>query len=197
MSKRVWWYRCDGLDPELVRFRPGIGLAEVRAMRGYGEQRRISSVEAARWRELLDCEAGILEPRSVDLPIPDRCPKSARILAAHVQLLVGLRNGDHFPLNEPFVFAHDFARAYTGLSSEQVREHKRWLERNRKIFRAEDHSSSRFTPILWRLSVPALRSHDGGVGGHTGRSPSAHEAERSSAPCAHPAAVTIERGMEQ
>jgi len=47
-----WVYRCEGLGR-------GVGLAEIRAFIGYGGERHISKLEAARWSERLDYEASL------------------------------------------------------------------------------------------------------------------------------------------
>jgi hypothetical protein len=143
---KVWWYRCDDLGR-------GVGLAEVRATIAYGEERHLSGVEAARWRERLDCEAGLREPIPLDVKLPEPCPKSARVLIEHMCLFVGLRDV-RFPADEPFVFAYCFAQAYAGLSGDQVREGKDWLERAGAIRRAGEHGRS----ILWQIAGQDTRN---------------------------------------
>lgn len=65
-----------------------------------------------------------------------------------MRLFVGLRDA-RFPLDEPFVFAYDFARAYCDLSGDRVRGGKDWLERARVIYRAGTTHRS----ILWKLAA--------------------------------------------
>jgi len=58
-----WRYHCyDAAE--------GFGLAEVRAYLAYDGIRRISPVEAVRWRERLDHEAGLLDRDPVRLLVP-------------------------------------------------------------------------------------------------------------------------------
>jgi hypothetical protein len=134
-----WQYYCDGLTR-------GVGLAEVRAFLAYGDERRTSNLEAARWRELLDFEAGLRWPIPLDVQLPECCPETARVLAGAMRVFVGLRDA-RFPLAEPFVFGGDFAPAYCGLSHDQVRAAKDWLERIGVIYRAGKHGLA----ILWKL----------------------------------------------
>lgn len=136
-----WHYYCDGLSK-------GIGLADVRAFIAYGGERRISNLEAARWRELLDFEAGLRLPVPLKVELPEPCPEPARMVAGAMRLFVGLRDA-RFPLAEPFVFGGDFAPAYCGLSADQVRSAKDWLDRAGVILRVGKHGRS----ILWKLAA--------------------------------------------
>jgi hypothetical protein len=145
-----WRYYCEGL-------RQGVGLAEVRAFIAYGEEQRLTNLEAARWRERLDFEADLRCPASVNVQLPEPCPEAARIVAGKMRLFVGLRDA-RFPLNEPFVFAYDFAQAYCDLSGDQVRGGKDWLERAGVIYRSGlSHRS-----ILWKLSAQDQTRDPGG-----------------------------------
>lgn len=139
--ERYWLYACDGLTR-------GIGFGEVRAAIAYGAVREISSVQAARWRERLDFDAGLRLPVALGVHSPERRPESARIVAEKMCLLVGLRD-ERFPLTEPFPFASDFARAYCDLTSDRVRAGKDWLEHERVIYRAGKNGRA----ILWKLAA--------------------------------------------
>jgi hypothetical protein len=136
-----WEYRCEGITG-------GAGLGEVRAFVAYGCKRHLSSLEAARWRERLDYEAHLRSPVPLNVEFPEPCPESARIVVGRMRLFVGLRDA-RFPFNEPFVFAHDFAQAYCGLTADRVRDGKNWLERASVIYRAGKHGRS----ILWKLTA--------------------------------------------
>jgi hypothetical protein len=54
----------------------------------------------------------------------------------------GLRDA-RFPLAEPFVFAHEFAQAYCGLTAVRVRAAKDFLQRAGVTYRAGLHGSRR------------------------------------------------------
>ena len=136
-----WQYRCDGLGR-------GAGLADVRAFIAYGGERYISPLEAARWGERLDFEAQLRYPLWLDVWLPDDCPEPAFVLAARMREFVGLRDA-RFALAEPFVFAHEFAQAYCGLTADRVRAAKDWLERAGVTYRAGLHGRS----ILWKLAA--------------------------------------------
>jgi len=110
-SRKFWRYQCADTS---------LGLAEVRACVGYGTVKRISSLEAARWRERLDHEAGLLEPRTVTLELPDAMSNSTRRVAVGLRLYLGLRDkrwGD-----QPFTWAREFVMAYCEVTDQQARE---------------------------------------------------------------------------
>jgi hypothetical protein len=136
-----WRYYCDGLAH-------GAGLAEARAFIAYGGERPLSPTECARWHERLDFEAGLLMPIPLPVELPEPCPGAARTVAGWMRVFVGLRNA-RFPLDEPFVFAREFASAYCGLSTDMVRAAMSWLERAGVISRAGTHGLA----ILWRLAA--------------------------------------------
>ncbi len=137
-----WQYRCDGLAH-------GIGLAEVRAFIGYGCERNIGPLEIVHWAERRDFEAGLREPIPLDVSLPDDCPASAKVVAARMCELVGLRDA-RWDLTEPFTFAHEFAQAYCGLTPDRVRSAKDFLERAGVTYRPEQVRHYR-APVLWKL----------------------------------------------
>jgi hypothetical protein len=151
-----WLYYCEGLAW-------GVGLAEIRAFIAYGSHRHLSGVEAARWRELLDFEARLRTPLSLDVELPVQCPKSAQIVAGKMALLVGLRDRC-FPFDEPFPFAFEFAQAYCGLTGDQVRAGKDWLERGRVAYRVGTSGKA----ILWKLAAQDVAVARGLYGGGRG-----------------------------
>lgn len=127
-QKGFWQYHCD---------RSGVdwGLADVwAAVASKQPVRPLSPVAAARWRDRMDYEAKgpdgepLRTPLAIPLALPPDCPPHARLLAERMALLVGLRDAV-FPFTEPFVFAEDFAVAYTGLSKAKVKDAKGWLRR--------------------------------------------------------------------
>ncbi len=140
-SAGFWQYFC----PELGR---GIGLAEVRAFLGYGREMYVRGPLAARWSEHPDYEAWLRWPVPLELDLPEPCPQPARELAAWIATFVGLRDA-RWPLDEPFVFGHDFAQAYTGLTADRVKAGKSWLERARVLHRRGTHGRA----ILWILEA--------------------------------------------
>jgi len=154
-SAGFWQYSCEALARSA-------GLGEVRAFIAYGQQRSISRVEAARWRERLDFEAHLRYPTPLRVEVPDPCPQAAGIVVAKMQLFVGLRDR-RFPPHEPFPFARDFAMAYTGLTSDRVRGAIDWLERAQVIKRA----GMSVRAITWRLAAqpPPPPEPPGGVPG--------------------------------
>jgi hypothetical protein len=144
-----WLYACEGLDREL-------GVAGVRAMLAYGDDRRLSGQELSRWLERLDWEAELRARIPLDLRLPDGCPKSARILAEHMGLFVGLRDHKHFALSNAFVWATHgpseqigFGCAYSGLTKDRVIEGRGWLERAAVIRRVGMCNRA----IQWRLAA--------------------------------------------
>jgi hypothetical protein len=150
-SQRGFWkYYCPSVER-------GVGWGEVRAFVAYGHERHLSNVEAARWRELLDFEANLRLPVLPDVQLPKSCPETANIVAVRMGLLVGLRDS-HFPPNEAFIFARDFARAYCGLSGDQVRAAISWLERARVIYRDGKHGHA----IRWKLAAQDASEPGGG-----------------------------------
>jgi hypothetical protein len=136
-----WQYRCEGLPRS-------VGLAEVRAMIAYGQERRISRLEAARWGERLDYEAAVRWPIPLDVRLPEQCPEPALIVATWMRIFVGLRD-TRFPPSEPFVFAREFAQAYCLLSPDRVRSAKDWLQRAGVVHRVGRHGRA----ALWRLAA--------------------------------------------
>jgi hypothetical protein len=89
-------------------------------------------VELSRWAELLDYVAGLLRPRSAPIVLPDDLTDHARRVAGAIELLIGLRDPDHWQLDVPFTFTRRFAAARAGLT---VTEAKRALAelRDRKV----------------------------------------------------------------
>ena len=140
-KRRHWLYSCEQLDRSLE-------VAGVRAAIAYGDCNRRSKVALCRWAELLDCEAGLLQPTLLDLHLPDGCPQCPRKLAQHMRLFVGLRDR-RFPLAAPFVFTDSFAVAYTDLTKDQAREGREWLERQ-GVIRREGVSNR---AIEWKLAA--------------------------------------------
>lgn len=136
-----WQYHCDQLGR-------GVGLAEVRAFIAYGGERHLSKLEAARWRERLDYEAGLRYPIRLDVQLPEPCPKAAQIVAGEMRKFVGLRDS-RFPAGESFVFADKFAQAYCGLTGDQIRSAKDWLKRAGVIHAVGKHGRA----ILWKLAA--------------------------------------------
>jgi hypothetical protein len=137
--KGYWQYRCHGATA-------GYGLAEVRAFLAYGGVRSISQVEAARWRELLDHEAGLLDREPLALLVPGNASRAAKRIASGIGLFLGLRD-PCWPQDEPFLFAREFARAYCGVSDDVARRGVRELEDRGLIERAGKCGRA----ILWRL----------------------------------------------
>lgn len=135
-----WAYRCEGADRSY-------GLGEVRAFLAYGQVRRITDVEAVRWRERLEHEAGLREMRGVPALPPNLSP-TARVVGEGWRTLVGLRDqrwGD-----EPFIFARAFVIAWCRVTSDQARRGVDALERVGVIVRAGTHRIGRHEAILWR-----------------------------------------------
>lgn len=112
-NSRRWQYRCE--EPGHV-----FGLADVRASIGYQAPKWLSGVEAARWRERLDHEAGLLEVRPVPFTIPGDLSAAGLAVADGWRLLVGLRD-ERFG-TDPFVFARRFVMAWCGVNDHEARE---------------------------------------------------------------------------
>ncbi len=133
-----WAYSCG---------RDTWGLGEIRAFLAYGTVKRINPVQAARWRERLDHDAGLLSPRPVLFSVPDRWPPSARRVADGMRLYLGLRH----PLweGQPFTFARAFAMAYCGVTSDEARNGVGLLEQAGIIERVDDAERRTREPIRW------------------------------------------------
>jgi len=153
-----WQYFCPGVGRRL-------GLAEVRAWIAHGRETYVRGALAARWRERLDMDAWLRWPVPLDLELPEPCPEAASVLAGWMRVFVGLRD-PQWPLDEPFVFAHDFAQAYTGLSAHDVRAAKSWLERARVLHRRGTHGRS----VLWVLEAQLQSSAQESPENRRGRS---------------------------
>jgi DNA-binding FadR family transcriptional regulator len=85
-----------------------------------------------------------------------------------MRLFVGLRDEQHFRLDQPFVMADSFAVAYTGLTRDQAREAREALEAKGVIRRAGRSGRA----ILWTLAaqdslVPLAARLAGGDHAHT------------------------------
>ena len=154
-EKGQWRYSCSGLDRTL-------DLAEVRAAQAMGGVLPMKGALPARWRERLEYDAELREPRAVEVPMLDRPPQNARRLAEGMALFVGLREAREDPddetrfLDAPFVFALRFAMAYCGMSRDAVLAGRLWLEQNGVIERA---GTTKGRAILWRFAdvTPHLR----------------------------------------
>jgi hypothetical protein len=105
----------------------------------------------------MDFEAHLRYPIPLDVRLPEQCPETVRVVAGAMRTFVGLRS-THFPLAEPFPFAHEFAQAYCGLSADAIRAAKDWLERAGVIYRAGKHGRA----ILWKLAAQDTGSADDG-----------------------------------
>lgn len=137
-SKKFWRYQCADTS---------LGLAEVRACVGYGSVKRISSVEAARWRERLDYEAGLREPRTINLGPPEGLSSATSRVAGGLRLYLGLRDerwGD-----QPFTWAREFVMAWCGVSDQQAREAV-WQLRQANVLVPTGEPAPR-RPIVYRI----------------------------------------------
>jgi hypothetical protein len=102
----VWLGCCSG------RLR---SLAEVRAARAYGVDRRRSNKELAAWWRRLAFDLGVVEPVAVHAPdLPEGAPREAHVARDGFLLLMGLRRIDYRP--EPVAFSVNFVAAWCGLS---------------------------------------------------------------------------------
>lgn len=137
------------------------GLAEVRASVAYREPRNLRAVEAARWNDRLDRDAGVRVPILIDGELPNGIGKSACIVLEHMWLLVGLRElpepGEdpprRFPLTEPFTFARPFGPAYTGLTDDAFRHGMRSLKDSGVIYPVNERERKHLHPIQWKLAA--------------------------------------------
>lgn len=143
---RHWQYRCE--EPGKV-----FGLADVRASIGYCQPRWLSGVEAARWRERLDHDAGLLDPRPVPFTIPSGLSAGGLAVAEGWRLLVGLRDqrfGD-----SPFVFARKFVAAWCGVSEQQARDGVEEIKRHALLVAVPGQSGR---AKLWRPGSDDVRA---------------------------------------
>lgn len=140
-AKGFWHYRCEGDDKR------ELGLAEVRAALAYGEVRRISRTEAARWRERLDHEAGVLAFREVPIALNPRASDATRHVANGLRLFLGLRDARWG--EQPFTWAREFVMAYCNVTDQQARDAVRTLEHEHKAIERTGEKNGR--AIVWRL----------------------------------------------
>lgn len=137
-------YRCTGAWTG--------GLADVRASVAYGEARTVRDVEAARWRDRLEFEAGIRTAQNIPIELPADVSASARTVAGGISLFLGLR--DPRWGEQPFMFTRGFATAYCGVSEGFAR---RGLEELRKleaiVVVGEAALGGVRRAYLWRLPV--------------------------------------------
>ena len=96
------------------------GLAEVRASIAYREPKRLRPTEAARWRERLWFEAGLIKRHPGDWTVPPTCSPNALKIAGGIALLLSLR--DKRWAGQPFTFARAFAAAWCDMSEPAVRQ---------------------------------------------------------------------------
>jgi hypothetical protein len=95
---------------------PKLDLPDVFAFRAYGGVRHLAELELCRWRELLDYRAGLLDRQPLPVVLPDTAPKAAQLVGLALGHLMGLRDPDHWPPDEPFVFTFaGWAEKDTGL----------------------------------------------------------------------------------
>lgn len=126
----MWTYWCATCDH-------GFSLAEVRAIKGYenvpyGDARdkprdpaweRIrppGKVEVSRWAELLDYEAGLLQPEDVDLWVPPDLSPTATVVASDIRLLLALRS-EKWKDRSKFTYSRRMCRARCRLSDSRAR----------------------------------------------------------------------------
>lgn len=108
-EKGCWRYACVAAS---------MGLNEVRAAQA--GRPRITGLEAARWNERLDYEAGLRKPRAVALTVPDDASRAAKAIGHGLELYLGLRD-ERFSKYEPFVFSHAFRMSYCDVTAEASR----------------------------------------------------------------------------
>jgi hypothetical protein len=132
-------------------------LAEVRAVLAYGEDRGLTGVEMARWRERLHHDSGLLAPRPTP-DLPSGLSASGVAVGEGWRLLVGLRGllrEEQWCHSEPFKFARDFVMAWCGVSNEQAKVGVRELERVGVLVRVKRTYAVRepidFCPGWWEL----------------------------------------------
>jgi hypothetical protein len=138
-TRKHWHYRCESEQR-------GLGLAEVRATIGYEAVRRITAVEAARWKERLDYEAGLREPRAVEFTVMGS--ESTRRVANGLRLFLGLR--DERWDGQPFTWARPFVMAYCQVTDQQARDAVYELREKQKIIVPTGKRVG--WAILWQLA---------------------------------------------
>lgn len=153
-DRRCWSYSCEGLTV-------GVGLGEVQAMLGFGYDRAVSRVTAARFGDLLDYRAGLLSVPDLR-PLVGRFSPAARFLHSAAHVLVSLRGGRWD--GDEFTFAAEFGEAYTAalgnrLSRDQIKRALATLERAgilRRVGTGAKAGFGRGRPVLWQLGeLPA------------------------------------------
>lgn len=147
-ARGYWRYRCAAPWSG--------GLAEVRASLSYAEPRTLSGVEAARWRERLEFDAGLRKPQPITiLPKPDASSAATRV-ADGIRLFLGLRDGEGWQ-GKPFTFSRQFAAAYCDLSENVAR---RGIAELRKAKVIDCVGQVELGPVrrahLWRVTLQPL-----------------------------------------
>src|SRR5204863_2110438 len=117
------------------------------AFRGYGHPGNLSELERTRWRERLDYEAGLLQRGPAQIPLPPRASEATLRVGRGWQLLVGLRDPEIWPADEPFVYARRFVMAWAEVTNQEARRGVEQLEEFGSMVRVGRHPSG---PILWR-----------------------------------------------
>jgi hypothetical protein len=126
-------------------------LAELRAYSAYGDKRYLSRLEKARWLERLDWEAGGHQPDAFETPLLDDASSAAHAIVSGIGLFLTLRD-ERWALEEPFVFAREFAKAWCGVTEDGARRGIRELEQLGVIERVGKSGRA----LLWRLADPEL-----------------------------------------
>lgn len=135
-------YACEQISPER-----NFGLAEVRAAQAGRD--RIRAIEAARWSERLNYEAGIDAPDDVEVAVPDGASPAAVAVADGIRLFVGLRDERWY--GQPFVFARQFAAAWCGIRPDDVKQGMKELRKAGAIVPAGKQGKPPREATLWRL----------------------------------------------
>jgi hypothetical protein len=110
----------------------------------------VSRVEAARWRERLQYEAGLIKPRPTGWGVPPDCSPQAQQIAHGVDLLLGLRDAERWT-DQPFTFARGFAAAWCGMSKPDARKGIEELRDRRYLQAVGSVPCGAHDAILWQL----------------------------------------------
>lgn len=128
------------------------GLADVCASQRYGNVRTLSGIEAARWRERLEFDAGIRAPHNIVMKLPADASSAATRVAAGISLFLGLRDFGQWG-TQPWTFTRRFAMAYCGVSEDIARRGTAELRKHGVIVLVDALAlGATRRAYLWRLA---------------------------------------------
>jgi len=103
-----------------------------------------------RWRERLDYEAGLCEPREVQLAVPEGASEATGRVAEGLRLFLGLVD-EGFLREEGFTFARSFCMAYCDVTDQEARDAMNALSRAGAIVADGKVRGDGFPMTRWKV----------------------------------------------